>query len=41
MPVFSKKTAKIESDDGAGNPCGPYHALLFSDSGGVDPVWRF
>ena len=35
MPVFSKETAKTESDDGAGNPCGPYHALLFSDSGGL------
>ena len=41
MPVFSKETAKTESDDGAGNPCGPYHALLFSDSGGLTQFGAF
>ncbi|HCI09126.1 cupin domain-containing protein [Ascidiaceihabitans sp.] len=41
MPVFSKETAKTESDDGAGNPCGPYHTLLFSDSGGLTQFGAF
>ena len=41
MPVFSKETAKTESDDGSGNPCGPYHALLFSDSGGLTQFGAF
>jgi len=41
MPVFSKETAKTDSDDGAGNPCGPYRALLFSDSGGLTQFGAF
>lgn len=41
MPVFCEKTAKTDSDDGAGNPCGPYRALLFSDSGGLTQFGAF
>ncbi|WP_341366106.1 cupin domain-containing protein [Yoonia sp. BS5-3] len=41
MPVFSPKTVKTDSSDGAGDPCGPYHALLFSDSGGLTQFGAF
>ena len=41
MPVFSKETAKTDSDDGVGNPCGPFRALLFSDSGGLTQFGAF
>ncbi|MCJ8333339.1 MAG: cupin domain-containing protein [Epibacterium sp.] len=41
MPVFSKETAKTDSDDGMGNPCGPYRAILFSDSGGLTQFGAF
>lgn len=41
MPVFSKKTAKTDSSDGEGNSCGPYRALLFSDSGGLTQFGAF
>lgn len=41
MPIFSKHTAKTDSDDGTGNPCGPYRALLFSDSGGLTQFGAF
>ena len=41
MPVFSKETAKTDSSDGKGDPCGPYRALLFSDSGGLTQFGAF
>ncbi|MBU3035088.1 cupin domain-containing protein [Tritonibacter mobilis] len=41
MPVFSKETAKTDSSDGEGDPCGPYRALLFSDSGGLTQFGAF
>ncbi|MEM6637839.1 MAG: cupin domain-containing protein [Pseudomonadota bacterium] len=41
MPVFNKQTAKRDSSDGEGNPCGPYRALLFSDSGGLTQFGAF
>ena len=41
MPVFNKETAKTDSSDGEGNPCGPYRALLFSDSGGLTQFGAF
>ncbi len=41
MPVFTAKTVKNDVDDGAGNPCGPYRALLFSDSGGLTQFGAF
>lgn len=41
MPVFNTETVKTDSDDGAGNPCGPYRALLFSDSGGLTQFGAF
>ena len=41
MPVFIKETAKTDSDDGLGNPCGPYRAILFSDSGGLTQFGAF
>lgn len=41
MPVFSKKTARTDGGDGQGNPCGPYRAILFSDSGGLTQFGAF
>ncbi|MEM9010275.1 MAG: cupin domain-containing protein [Pseudomonadota bacterium] len=41
MPVFSKETAKTDSCDDEGHPCGPYRALLFSDSGGLTQFGAF
>ncbi|OUS07990.1 cupin [Rhodobacterales bacterium 52_120_T64] len=33
MPKFTPDTAKTKSHDGKGDPCGPYEAILFSNSG--------
>lgn len=41
MPVFSNETVQTDCNDGAGNPCGPYRALLFSDSGGLTQFGAF
>lgn len=41
MPIITKAAARRESDDGKGNPCGPYEALLFSDSGGLTQFGAF
>lgn len=41
MPVFNSGTVKTDNSDGAGNPCGPYRALLFSDSGGLTQFGAF
>ncbi|QHQ34979.1 cupin domain-containing protein [Algicella marina] len=41
MPVFNRETVKADSGDGDGNPCGPYSALLFSDSGGLTQFGAF
>jgi len=41
MPVFSEETVKTDENDGASNPCGPYRALLFSDSGGLTQFGAF
>ena len=38
MPVFSPKTVTRDSGDGA---CGPFEALLFSDSGGLTQFGAF
>ena len=35
MPIHRPDTVKRDVSDGAGNPCGPYTALLFSDAGGL------
>lgn len=35
MPKITPDTARIETDDGKGHPCGPYRSILFSDSGGL------
>ena len=41
MPIFTADTVKTDADDGADNPCGPYRALLFSDSGGLTQFGAF
>ncbi|WP_411890979.1 cupin domain-containing protein [Yoonia sp. SDW83-1] len=41
MPVFTPDTAKTDASDGVGHPCGPYRALLFSDSGGLTQFGAF
>ncbi|MFQ1698994.1 cupin domain-containing protein [Loktanella agnita] len=41
MPVFTPDTVKIDESEGAGNPCGPYRAQLFSDSGGLTQFGAF
>ncbi|MDD8021896.1 MAG: cupin domain-containing protein [Paracoccaceae bacterium] len=41
MPVLNRETAKSEKSDGEGNPCGPYQALLYSDSGGLTQFGAF
>lgn len=41
MPVFDKETVKTDTRDGAGDPCGPFQRLLFSDSGGLTQFGAF
>lgn len=41
MPHFSLADAQTESSDGSGNPCGPYRALLLSDTGGLTQFGAF
>ncbi len=41
MPIFTPKTVKTDDSDGAGNPCGPYRAELYSDSGGLTQFGAF
>ncbi len=41
MQVFNEETVNSDSDGGAGNPCGPYRALLFSDSGELTQFGAF
>ena len=41
MPIHRPDTVLREASDGAGNPCGPYEALLFSDAGGLTQFGAF
>ena len=41
MPIHRPATVKSDSSDGAGNPCGPYRALLFSDAGDLTQFGAF
>ena len=41
MPIFTPKTVKTDSSDGSNNPCGPYSALRFSDSGDLTQFGAF
>lgn len=41
MPKFSKTDVETQHHDGAGDPCGPYTALLFSNSGGLTQFGAF
>lgn len=41
MPVFRMDQVRTEDSDGAGNPCGPFRALLLSDSGGLTQFGAF
>lgn len=41
MPVFRLDQVTVEESDGAGNVCGPFRALLLSDSGGLTQFGAF
>lgn len=41
MPIYTPKSVLRDASDGAGNPCGPYEALLFSDAGGLTQFGAF
>lgn len=41
MPVYRPDEIRTEASDGAGNPCGPYVALLLSDTGGLTQFGAF
>jgi uncharacterized cupin superfamily protein len=41
MPHFSTDQIRTEKSDGQGNPCGPYRALLLSDTGGLTQFGAF
>lgn len=41
MPIHRPGTVMREASDGAGNPCGPFTALLFSDAGGLTQFGAF
>lgn len=41
MPIFTTETVKTDAGDGTDNPCGPYRAQLFSDSGGLTQFGAF
>lgn len=41
MPHFPLDKALTDGSDGAGNPCGPYRALLLSDTGGLTQFGAF
>ena len=41
MPIIRPDTVSREASDGQGNPCGPFEALLFSDTGGLTQFGAF
>ena len=41
MPHFPMDKALTEESDGTGNPCGPYRAILLSDTGGLSQFGAF
>lgn len=41
MPVLTKETVAVDQSDGTGTPCGPFRALLYSDSGGLTQFGAF
>jgi uncharacterized cupin superfamily protein len=41
MPLFRPDQIRTDTSDGAGNPCGPYSALLLSDTGGLTQFGAF
>ena len=41
MPIHRSETVKRDMSAGAGNPCGPYEALLFGDAGGLPQFGAF
>ncbi|THD81566.1 cupin domain-containing protein [Aliigemmobacter aestuarii] len=41
MPHFPLDAALTDESDGQGNPCGPYRALLLSDTGGLTQFGAF
>ncbi|MFN7222811.1 MAG: cupin domain-containing protein [Paracoccaceae bacterium] len=41
MPHFPLEQALTDESDGEGNPCGPYRALLLSDTGGLTQFGAF
>lgn len=41
MPIHRPDTVLRDASDGAGDPCGAYEALLFSDAGGLTQFGAF
>lgn len=41
MPIHSPDTVKTDESDGVDDPCGPFHALLFSDAGNLTQFGAF
>ena len=41
MPIITSDTVQKDSGDGAGDPCGPYAAELYSDTGGLTQFGAF
>lgn len=41
MPIHRPENVPRDTSDGAGNPCGPFEALLFSDAGGLTQFGAF
>ena len=41
MPIIRPDTVRREASDGQGNPCGPFEALLFSDTGDLTQFGAF
>lgn len=41
MPIITSDTVQKDSGDGLGDPCGPYAAELYSDTGGLTQFGAF
>lgn len=41
MPIHTPATVTRDASENLGNPCGPYEALLFSDTGGLTQFGAF
>lgn len=41
MPIHTPDTVQVEASDGKGDPCGPFQALLYSDTGDLTQFGAF